>query len=874
MSLVRTIAGQSIRQRPARALFSVLGIAVGIATVVGVFTLDHNTVVGLSLRGANDWKPAIEVRPAQGTTDPNGALGKTPGVASYSSFFQNDVVVRGTKTDGSVRLRGDGSQRVRLFALEAAALEKLDAVRLAAGRLLDPGAKDREVLVGDTLAAELSLAPGDTLLMSRPRRTPREACVDGVVKAVAPEAEQSPDVPVEESFRVVGILLRDKLGRRAQGSVVVVDTGWARELYRGASIDAVYWVQQDPNVDVERLRASLGTGFSYELNKNVLVGAAADERAFRNGVRMAGLFALVLGLYVIFHTLSMSLVERLREVATLHALGATRRQIARIFFAEAVVFALLAAGLGLAGGLGLARFLLLKGVTTLGTGHVITTFEVPWGAVSALVGLGVGIALLGSVYPLMRARNQSTVAALRGEEALQASRVSHGFHVFAALLLAVLLPALYFVIVPVVGEAQKELIGAVLAAVGFIALLVTLPLIVPALLGRLSSVFTRPMQNWWTFSGRFAAASIRASPARIAVSAAAIALVAAAFVGLKSMTASLRGEIESWANRAIVDKVYVRGLPNVRYNELHAALKDCPGVVGIESGSSRSYVPFLLLGLRSGELRGHGPCARDPLLAARLDRGDAVILSERLARHLSYAVGDKVHVANASGGVQDLEVIAISDAYGYFPHPDERLYGVTSDRFMQRAFCQDVDTINECAVVLAPGSDPRPVEAMLRAHRQELPALRFEDGHVLLREHVDDLERDFLLFDVILGLSALLAGLGVLNGQLLSALERVKELGVLKAMGVTRRQVAGMVLCEAFVIGAFGGLLGTALGAGLAPVIVRALESLSGLDLPDVGAGRWLVIMPVAAIVLAFVAASIPILRMNRTDAVAAVRAP
>ena len=72
----------------------------------------------------------------------------------------------------------------------------------------------------------------------------------------------------------------------------------------------------------------------------------------------------------------------------------------------------------------------------------------------------------------------------------------------------------------------------------------------------------------------------------------------------------------------------------------------------------------------------------------------------------------------------------------------------------------------------------------------------------------------------------------MLNGQLLAALERTKELGVLKAMGVTRSQVAGMVLCEALVIGVLGGLLGTALGAALAPVIVRALEALSGLDLP------------------------------------------
>jgi putative ABC transport system permease protein len=494
--------------------------------------------------------------------------------------------------------------------------------------------------------------------------------------------------------------------------------------------------------------------------------------------------------------------------------------------------------------------------------------------VSALVGLGVGVALLGSVYPLLRAKKQGTVEALRGEEALVKSGVTRGFHLFTALLLALLLPAIYFAIVPVVGEAQKELVGAVLAAVGFLALFVSLPLIVPALLGKLSAFVTRPMQEAWTFSGRAAAATIRSSPARIAVSSAAIALVAAAFVGLKSMTASLHGEIQQWADRAIVDKVYVRGIPSSRYEDVYGALKDAAYVAGVESGSSRSYVPFLLLGQRPAELARRGPLAADPALRARLEQGDAVILSERLARHLRYAIGDRVHVANASGSVQDLEVIAISDAYGYFPHPDERMYGVTSDQFMRKAFCHEIDQFTECAVSLAPGADVAAVDTLLRARWPDVPALSMESGRDLLGEHLKDLGRDFKLFDLILGLTALLAALGVLNGQLLAALERTKELGVMKAMGVTRRQVAGMVVCEALVIGVLGGLLGTALGAALAPVIVRALEALSGLDLPDVVAVEWLVLMPVASIALALLAAVYPILRMNRTDAVAAVRAP
>src|ERR1700675_905974 len=93
MGLVATIAGRSLLQRPARTLFSAFGVALGIAISVGVFTLDHNTVLGLSLPGLSDWKPELEVHPAPGLADPRANLSHTPGVAGVSAFFQDDVTV-------------------------------------------------------------------------------------------------------------------------------------------------------------------------------------------------------------------------------------------------------------------------------------------------------------------------------------------------------------------------------------------------------------------------------------------------------------------------------------------------------------------------------------------------------------------------------------------------------------------------------------------------------------------------------------------------------------------------------------------------------------------------------------------------------------
>ena len=249
-----------------------------------------------------------------------------------------------------------------------------------------------------------------------------------------------------------------------------------------------------------------------------------------------------------------------------------------------------------------------------------------------------------------------------------------------------------------------------------------------------------------------------------------------------------------------------------------------------------------------------------------------MVLSERLARNLGYEVGDAVQVRIGSGKVVPFQVVAISDAYGFFPHPDERMYGVVSAHHLEHYFCIDTDRTDRLAIKMAPGSDWDPVADLLHDTVGGETPIRFRTGEELGRFAVADIADDFVLFDIILGLTALLAGLGLLNGQLLAALERSKELGVLRALGTSRTQVAGMVLIESAVVGVVGGVLGLALGSALGPVVVRSLEALSGLDLPLRVVGPWLQIALCGTIALTLLSALYPIHRMNRMDPVRAVR--
>ncbi len=863
MGFASRLARRNLRQRAGRTIFSVLGIAVGIATVVGVFTLDHNTVEGMRLRYSTDWRPDLELRAGEDVDDPAGVLADTAGVAQSAAMFQNEAVAR---VEGADAPR---PERIRVFAIEARVLPDIGAYGLLEGADLDRAAEAPQALIGPELAAAQGVGVGDTIYLSRPQRAALRDCVDGEVTVVQRAAREA---PVEYAFQVAGILKPERLGRRAKGQVAVIDYGWGRELYGDARVDARFWVTPDPKQDLAGLQSRLAANFAYDTNRKALVGAQADEIAFRNGVRLAGLLAMVLGLYVIFHTLSMSLVERIREVGVLHALGTTRGQIASVFLVEALFLAGLGGTLGIAGGLGLAYALLENGITTLGTGHHFPEFLVPWPVVLGLAMLGVGVALVGSIFPLARAGQADTVDALRGEESMTNTRHQKGFHLFAALLLAGLLPALYLVIVPVVGPASGPLVGAILLAVGVLAVMVVIPLLLPSLVVAVCKRVAAPLVRLWPFSGRMAARAMERGPRRVAVSTSAIAMVVAAFVGLKSMTGSLRGETEVWSAAAMGDKVYVRDLPEASYTELRRALHEHPGVLGVETASVRHYAPFLLLGQPAEELSAYGPFARDPRLIDVFQRERGMVLSERVARNLGYAVGDRVRVGTGGAKVVEFQVIAISDEYGYFPHPDERMYGVVADHYMKQFFCLELDRPEMIAVRMEPGSDAAEVVQIVRRVTDGGGKLSALEGNVLPRAYLRDIDTDFRLFDLILLLTGLLATLGVLNAQLLAGMERAGEIGVVRALGATPRQVAGAMWIESLVIGVLGGAFGLGLGWLLGPVIQSALENLSGLELPDRGAGWWALFAFALALASPLVAALEPVRRARRTDVVRAVR--
>lgn len=876
MGFASTVIYGSLRRRPGRTLFSVFGVALGIAIVIAIYTVDYNTVLSIGQQRTGkqqDWAADLEVQPVDSLGDPNEALAGIEGVQRTTAVFKSSVEVYGQGTAGASD--ETARQKVTVISLEAERAPSMGLYVLERGQSMRTG--ERDVLIGRSIAEKLGLDVGDTMMIAKPRRAPRKDCIDGELVAVKTRGAAT----VGDPFVVSGILSYMDLGRTSGGAICIIDFVSGSELFKEQFVRPSYWVERDPDVDLESLRAGLGQSFSYNVREGSVVGQQSDERAFRNGVRLAGLMALALGLFVIFHTLSMSLVERVREVGVLSALGATRPQILRVFFGEAIVISVLAGIVGLSGGLLLAWQMLEHSISSLGITDVVRgRFEVPWAESLGLSGLGMGIALLGSVFPMLRAKDSETVRALRGEDLEVRGQTHRGFHFFLAVLLFAVLPVVFFTLVPLVGEGGKELLSVVFLGIAVMSLLICTPLVVPGFMTILAKLISIPLVRLSPFSGLLAARSIGRNPTRIAASVAAIALVTAAFVGLRGLTSSLYYETKDWASESVEKKIWISGLLDTEWRPIAEALRQEFDVLGVEPNATRIQAPFRIVGIPLEEAGNYGPLADDKLLMSDFAGMNGILVTSRVASQRGLKVNDVVPIATPSQGVKSFRVLAITDAYGYFADPHERAYGVIADKHMASLFCLDTDTATGLAVRLKSSDDldktmvgiAKVTRAFFGESSPQASALDFSSGSDIRRHELHDITRDFIVFDLVIFLTLLIAGTGVLNGQLLSAMERVKELGVLRALGASGKQIRNSVLLESVVIGAAGSVIGVLIGFGLVFILVDALKILSGLDLPRPGIEFTYLLAAIGSFLVTIVAGLYPIWRMNRMDPVKAVR--
>ncbi|MFF0009241.1 ABC transporter permease [Streptomyces tibetensis] len=579
--------------------------------------------------------------------------------------------------------------------------------------------------------------------------------------------------------------------------------------------------------------------------------------------------AVLVGVFLIVNTFSMLIAQRTRELGLLRALGADRRQVRASVLTEALLLGLVGSTLGLATGIGLAAGLIgLMGL--FGMNIDADEMQIGWVTPVAAYVVGLGVTFVAAYLPARRAAGVSPMAALSDAEVAGVGRPLRVRAVAGALVGAAGAAALAGCAVSRQTSSAASLLGLGVVLT-LIATVIAGPLLVRPVIRVLGAAFPALFGPIGRMSQRNALRNPRRTGATAAALMVGIALVGGMSVASESMTASFDRQIDTTLGadfvvqntnfqpfpQEVTDKVrrtdgvglVVRG----RFTPVAVRLPDGDRVETTAAG----YDPRLDEVADITYAQGHS--------AAALARGH-LAMDRDFARDHGVRVGGVLPVEFPGGRSAGLTVGALTDqdAAEGFGTQGGLFFGLgTLERYAPGG--RD----SALYVNAAAGTSDDDLRAHLEQTLDPYPQVQVRDLADYKQLVHDQIAVLLYLVYALLGLAIIIAVLGVVNTLALSVVERTREIGLLRAIGLARRQLRRMIRLESVVIAVFGAVLGLALGLvwGVCMHQVLALQGMTALAIP------WVTIVLVVAgsAVVGVVAALLPALRASRMNVLAAI---
>jgi len=668
-----------------------------------------------------------------------------------------------------------------------------------------------------------------------------------------------------QQVHIVGIAKFGDADSPAGASYTMFTPTAAQEfLAHPGKVDAIK-VVADAGVSETQLVANIST--VVPAGTEVLTGteitkqdqaAIKDDLSFFNVFLMVfAMIALFVGSFIIYNSFSILVAQRTKEMALMRAIGASRKQVTRSVLLEAGVVGLIASALGLVAGVGVAAGLkmLLSGIgIDIPAGGIVLTSKTV--IISVIAGLGVSLA--SAVFPARRAAKVPPIAAMR-EVAVDQSSRSRKRAIYGSVITGLGAFAMGAGLFGGAGIAPVGL-GAVLVFVGVAVL-------GPILARPISRVIGAPLPRLKGMSGTLARQNAMRNPKRTSATAAAL-MIGVALVGFitilaSSTKASVAKNVEKTFNGDLVVSSNVGGVGGLspKLADQLAALPELDAVTGFRiapaqiDGSSNNLVaadPAAMqqisdLGLKTGSL--------DNL------HGNEIAVFDDIAKDKGWALGQSIPIRFAETGVKNFTLAATytEDATvgDYFVSIDAYDANV-ADRFDQQVL-----------MTIADGVDADSARAAVTSVADAYPQGEVLDRAEYSEAQTKNMDMLLNLIYALLALAVFIALLGIANTLALSIFERTRKLGLLRAVGMTRRQLRATVRYESVIIALLGTTLGLAIGTAFGWSIVKALGD-QGLDTFNFPVSQLAVVTVIAALA-GVAAAALPARRAARLDILGAI---
>jgi len=799
--LLRSVSVPDYRAAPGRLVLMVGGIAAGVALVAALGIVNASVLSNFraSLERAAG-RAALQV--VLGTGEAGFSEGVGAAVARDPQVLHAFGLVRGTLAP--VDAPGEVLQ---LFGVDLAS-EAVDAYEVrSAGEEIDQLALMNDltsVLLTEEWAGRRGVVVGDRVRVAGP---------SGIV-----------------ALRVRGLLRPEGLATVFGGALAVMDLPAAQRLLgkegRVDQVDVVLRAEAPTAAVAERLRravpASLRVerpGFRGERFERVI-------GAFQSMLDGLSLLCLLAGVFIVYNSSATAVTQRARDLAILIAIGADRRHIFALIVGEAVVLGLVASGLGVVAGVGIARLLLDLVAQSMGviyqTRFVVDSFTVAPAQAARCVAIGTVASVLAALVPARKASRLDPVDLMRADyrERLAVAVPDRVLLAAGGTIVLVSLGAL------VLEEWTRSVRwGNLSASLWYLAAIV---LSIP-MMGALTRILARVLPRLVGFEGRIAAESLGRAPGRTGVTAAVIGLSLTVAVTVSAVASSFRESERSWfilSGDLVVSSVATEGgwLETPLAGGVEALLRAVPGVARVETyralqgqelGDARIAVVAVSAGfMETPQFRRSIVQGRPDDAVAAVRAGRGVIVSDNLADRFALAVGDVVSLPTPAG-VQALAVAGVltADYSG-----DQGSVVLERDRFAAWWGDRQVSHFN---VYAAAGAD---VDAVREGIVQALAGrwlVKVLTVAQTLAYHQRMVDRAFAFTWAIQLLVVAVTLAGIFDLLTTQMLERRQELGIFRALGVEEHRIRRMVRLEAAVLGLAGGVLGALLAVATSALWVR-----------------------------------------------------
>ena len=857
MRLMLKLSIRAIQRRPLRTILSMLGIMIGVAGILALGITNEASIRAIeNIFEQSSGKTDLMILPASGNTAlQENVLLKANRLASVKTVLPITMAqtTLAGETDGAtlnLSFFGMESGGLLLYGIDPILELSVRDYTITQGRFLSNEGSGFEVVLVEDYAEEEEIAVGEFVEILTP---------NGL-----------------EKLLIVGLIAKDGPGNTNNGVFGVIPIGTAQQIFnRRGEFDQLDILLTENNKDqVEAGRVELQSRLGDEVSVTYPAGQGQRMQQmlsnYQIGLNFLSGIALFVGAFLIYNAFAMTVVERTREFGMLRTVGMTRKQIMIQVIMEALTQGLIGSALGAVVGILGARGLTGLMEPLLGA-DLTSDMTVPIDVLILSMGVGLIVTLVSALIPSIQAGRISPIAALRVRGKSQEGWMTQSGWKFG---LGMLIISTMILIWNPFSFDPQFILGSLTVFLMFGGV----TLIIPATIHIWERV-TRPLMGLvYGKSGLIGSRNTGRAKIRTTLTLVALLIGVAMVLIVRIMTGAFANDLVEWIGAYLGGDIYVHSNVSLRAdiaNQLN-------GVSGVSAATPIHYQEIEIR-TPSGDEETITFMAVDPptysqvtnfvfadsdieeiTFLRELNSGGSIFISSVMAEKYDLGRGDELMV-KTRGGFKPFDISAV--VVDFF---NQGLV-VTGNRHDLRRYFRS----NQVSTILINAENDVEISELITQIDQTYGKrylLSLESNQVIREDIFTLLDQAFLMFDVMGVLAVIIASLGIINTLTMNIMERTQEIGMLRAIGMTRAQVIKMVLSEAGLMGVIGGLIGLVFGVLLSRIFLAGMTAMSGYKLDFIVPVGGVVIGLIISLGISQLAAFQPARKAAKTNVLEAIR--